>query len=86
VSGGSVQRYWQTAISAVFLWSAFFDFKNLNAGSCRELEMQPNLVISVKEARKILGKKSENMTDDEIEAMIATLQSIAEPFLVNNGS
>ena len=48
--------------------------------------MQPNLVISVKEARKILGKKSENMTDDEIEAMIATLQSIAEPFLVNNGS
>lgn len=47
---------------------------------------QTGLVISVKEARKILGKKSLEMTDEQVEALIVNLQFNAESFLLQSGS
>lgn len=47
---------------------------------------QTGLVISVKEARKILGKKSSEMTDEQVETLIVNLQFNAESFLLQNGS
>ena len=44
------------------------------------------LVISVKEARKILGKKSEAMKDEEVEALVVSLQFDAEAALQDKGS
>jgi hypothetical protein len=37
----------------------------------------PGLIISVKEARKLLGKKYDHMTDEQIEDMIVQLDEIA---------
>lgn len=34
-------------------------------------------IISIKEARKILGKPAENMTDEEIESTVETLDLLA---------
>lgn len=48
--------------------------------------MQPEPIITVKEARKILGKKSETMSDDQVETLIDSLQVIAETSLSNQGS
>ncbi len=45
--------------------------------------MQLDPIITVKEARKILGKKSETMSDDQVEALIDSLQLIAETLLSN---
>lgn len=39
------------------------------------------LIISVKEARKILGKKSEGISDEEIEFVIGTLDLMAKDAL-----
>lgn len=44
------------------------------------------LVISIKEARKLLGKRSRNMMDSQIEELILLLTSMAEDFLQNDGS
>lgn len=44
------------------------------------------LIISISEARKILGKKSAEMTDDEVEALIVNLQFNAEASLLQKGS
>lgn len=44
------------------------------------------LIISVKEARKILGKQSHAMSDDQIEEMIIVLSDMSERFLQNAGS
>jgi len=43
------------------------------------------LIISVKEARKILGKWSKDLPDDEIERIITLLHVISEG-IVNAGS
>lgn len=39
------------------------------------------LVLSVSEARKILGKKSEGMSDEEIEFVVETLDLMAKDAL-----
>lgn len=39
------------------------------------------LIISVKEARKLLGKDAEDMSDDEIVHLIATLNLLAKDTL-----
>lgn len=44
------------------------------------------LIISVKEARKILGKQSHYMSDSQIEEMIVTLSDMSERFLQKAGS
>lgn len=36
-----------------------------------------DLIISVKEARKILGKSAHDLTDDEIEKIIIDLEALA---------
>lgn len=38
-------------------------------------------VISIKEARKLLGSQSRSMGDDQIREMIRTLQQIADDLL-----
>lgn len=38
-------------------------------------------VISIKEARKLLGLKSRSMSDDEISTLIVALQSVASRLL-----
>lgn len=43
--------------------------------------MQADLIISTKEARKILGKEAENLSDDQIEDLIINLQSIAKLYI-----
>jgi len=43
--------------------------------------MQTDLIISIKEARKILGKEAENLSDDQIEDLIINLQSIAKLYI-----
>jgi hypothetical protein len=40
-----------------------------------------SLIISVKEARKILGKKYAKHTDEQIEQIIRNLDGIAEAFI-----
>jgi hypothetical protein len=45
-----------------------------------------NLIISVGEAKKILGKKYITMTDEDIESLIINLQFNAETTLLQNGS
>ena len=44
------------------------------------------LVISVKEARKLLGKSAKNMADSQIAELIVTLTSVASDFLQDLGS
>lgn len=48
--------------------------------------MESQQIITVKEARKLLGKKSESMSDDQVKDLIEFLTSMAEDFLQNNGS
>lgn len=43
-------------------------------------------IISIKEARKLLGKRSEHMSDNQVKELINLLTSMAEDFLQNNGS
>ncbi len=40
-----------------------------------------NLIITVKEARKLLGKDSRNMSDSHVVELIQLLTSIANDFL-----
>jgi hypothetical protein len=42
-----------------------------------------NLVISVKEARKLLGANAKTMSDSQVEELINLLTSMAEDFLQN---
>ncbi len=44
------------------------------------------LVISVKEARKLLGKDGEGLSDDQIEHLIITLSEVGSRVLIQNGS
>lgn len=44
------------------------------------------LIISVKEARKILGKQAHAISDNQIEEMIILLSDMSERFLKNTGS
>jgi len=44
------------------------------------------LVISIKEARKILGKDAHNMSDSQVKDLIEILTSMADDFLQNKGS
>jgi len=43
--------------------------------------MRPQPIISVKEARKILGRDYDKFNDEYIELMIKTLDSIAEAYI-----
>lgn len=44
------------------------------------------LVITVKEARKLLGKDAHTLSDSQVKELIEVLTSIAEDFLQNNSS
>ncbi len=44
------------------------------------------LIISVPEARKLLGKDAHTLSDDQVKELIASLTSMAEQFLQNSGS
>jgi hypothetical protein len=44
------------------------------------------LVISVKEARKLLGKDGEGLSDDQIKNLIITLTEVSTRVLAQNGS
>lgn len=44
--------------------------------------LSKGLIISVGEARKILGKKSTELSDDEVESLIVNLQFNAEVSLL----
>jgi hypothetical protein len=50
-----------------------------------KLAMKPSeqIIISVKEARKLLGKEFAYLSDDEVERMIALLENIAREFIQN---
>ena len=41
----------------------------------------PNLVITINEARKILGNDAKKLSDDEVEEIIINLQSIARLYI-----
>ena len=43
-------------------------------------------IISVKEARKLLGTNGTDIPDDQVEVLIAVLTDMAEEFLRNAGS
>lgn len=45
-----------------------------------------HLVISVKEARKLLGKDGEGLSDTQIEHLIITLTEVSAQVLTQNGS
>lgn len=45
-----------------------------------------HLVISVKEARKLLGKDGEGLSDTQIEHLIITLTEVSAKALTQNGS
>ncbi len=44
------------------------------------------LVISVKEARKLLGKDGKTLSDNQVIELIQTLTAVADDFLQNLGS
>ena len=44
------------------------------------------LIISIKEARRLLGVDAKDMTDNQIAELILTLTSVASNFLDNLGS
>jgi hypothetical protein len=46
----------------------------------------PKLIITVKEARKLLGVDAKELSDSQVEEEIVRLTSIAEEFLQNDGS
>ena len=48
--------------------------------------MESQHLISIKEARKLLGVKSYALSDNQIKELIKLLTSMAEDFLQNNGS
>lgn len=53
--------------------------------SMRAYEVSQNLLlISVKEARKLLGKEAEQLSDDQVEALIITLTTVGSQFLRSN--
>lgn len=58
------------------------------SNDCPELTtfLSNNLIISVGEAKKILGKKYSMMSDEDIESLIINLQFNAETTLLQNGS
>lgn len=45
------------------------------------MAMEANLIISIKEARKLLGKDAKGMSDDDVEELIQNLQSIAKIYI-----
>jgi hypothetical protein len=42
---------------------------------------QPQLIVSISEARKLLGKEARDLTDAEVEEIIIVLTGIASRFL-----
>lgn len=50
------------------------------------VEGQQPLTISIKEARKLLGKSGITMSDNQIVELILTLSSVADNFLQDLGS
>lgn len=47
---------------------------------------QTKQIVSVKEARKLLGHNARLMSDSQIEYMVALLTAIADSFLQDEGS
>jgi len=45
------------------------------------MAMEANLIISIKEARKLLGKDAQGMSDDDVEELIQNLQSISKIYI-----
>jgi hypothetical protein len=43
----------------------------------------PQPLITVKEARKLLGAVSKDLSDDQVKDLIATLTSVAEAYISN---
>lgn len=43
--------------------------------------MSPDLTLSVKEARKLLGKQYKHFSDDEIEEIVILLDTVAKEFI-----
>jgi hypothetical protein len=43
--------------------------------------LEDSPIISVKEARKLLGKQFDYLTDDEVQRMVALLDNIARGFI-----
>lgn len=50
------------------------------------IRVAPELVISVKEARKLLGKSGKEISDSQIVELVQTLTSVADDFLQDLGS
>lgn len=44
-------------------------------------EADKHLIISIKQARKKLGKQARGLTDDEVKDIVLTLQSLAKKHL-----
>lgn len=45
-----------------------------------------NHIITVKEARKLLGKDAKSLSDTQIQEIVITLQVMARKYLDNSGS
>jgi len=45
--------------------------------------MEPKSIITIKEARKTLGKKASEMTDDDIQRLVESLDGIATLIIKN---
>lgn len=48
--------------------------------------LNPPPLISIKEARKLLGKESEQLEDTQVRDIIITLSLMARQYLNNSGS
>ena len=52
----------------------------------KDLQLQSNTTVSIGRARRILGKYSKQLSDDQIRDIIHTLQLLAREQLIYNGS
>lgn len=48
--------------------------------------MEVRAIITVKEARKLLGKDAESLSDDQVQEIIVALKVLANRYLGNTGS
>lgn len=43
--------------------------------------LPPTLIISVKEARKLLGQQNKNLSDEQLEQLIVDLSAVAKLYI-----
>ncbi len=48
--------------------------------------MQLPLLITIKEARKMLGREAKYLSDDQIQEIVAILSLLSKNYIRNNGS